>query len=152
MAQTIHCDGEGHADAHADVLVTMTANGDTSAWCNDHYLQFCAAVVQAAMAAEAELEANDQAALANLEGVTPGPGEAADQGEPAPSPEADPAAGFPGYTSPGPEGDQPLQGDLGGSETGEGVQAAPEPTPELVAVPGGPAGATDDPGGSPVSS
>lgn len=137
MAQTIHCDGTDHRDVPADILVSRIANGDTSAWCNDHFLEFCLAVVQAAEAAEAELRSTDQAALANLEGSGPGPGAAASDGDPDAL-----GAGFPGAAEPddgpgGQAGPESVQESLGATETGEGGEEAPEPAADALAQPGG---------------
>lgn len=71
MAEPIRCDYL-EADPHlADVILSRIANGpaETTAWCNDHFLVVCRAVVDAAAAAEAE--ATDDAAVAALEGSIP---------------------------------------------------------------------------------
>lgn len=146
MAQTIHCDGTDHRDVPADILVSRIANGDTSAWCNDHFLEFCLAVVQAAEAAEAELRSADQASLANLEGSAPGPGELADDGDQDAS-----ASGFPGAAEPDdragdPAGPESVQEGLGATETGEGGEEAPESAADVLGQPGGPGEPQRDPG------
>lgn len=43
MAQPIHCDFTGCGEL-ADVMVSRTANGETLAWCDDHYLVMCEAI------------------------------------------------------------------------------------------------------------
>lgn len=128
MAQAIHCDGEGHREALADVMVSRLENGETTAWCFDHYIELCRSMVVAADAAAAELaaqaEADESAAEATRRLELVAERQAAKAGESAGSPEA---AG-PDGGSAGPAGDESLQGGLGGPETGDPDAAAPEPT------------------------
>lgn len=136
MAQAIHCDGEGHRDAMADVLVSRIENGDTSAWCMDHYVELCRAVVETFEAAERE--ATEAEALARLE--TAG---AAAQAKAGPGPELyDPSEGSPDpVPDPGvqtfrQEGDESVQEGVGGTETGASPEAAPESAPDVDGAPG----------------
>lgn len=63
MAQPINCDGAGEGHP-ADVLVSRLDNGETTAWCDLHYIEVCRAIVDAVEAAERD--ATDAAALAQL--------------------------------------------------------------------------------------
>ncbi len=76
MAQTIHCDAEGHADVPADVLVTQIETGTVSAWCVASFRDYCEAIVVGYDQAMAEAQAADAEAAARLEGAEPGEGEA----------------------------------------------------------------------------
>ncbi len=51
MAQRIHCDYTG-CGRLADVMTSRLADGDTTAWCFEHYVAVCQAVVAEAQAAE----------------------------------------------------------------------------------------------------
>ena len=55
MAQLIHCDYTD-CPALADVLISRIANGETMAWCDDHYLEMSAAIVAAAEAIAAGMD------------------------------------------------------------------------------------------------
>lgn len=68
MAEPIRCDWTDAQPHLADVIVSRISGGpiETTAWCNDHYLAVCLAVVQAAAEAEA---ATDAEATARLEAV-----------------------------------------------------------------------------------
>lgn len=136
MAQAIHCDGEGHRDAAADVLVSRLENGETSAWCFDHYVEVCAAIVATVEQARAEAAAADTEALARLEAV--GAAQAGKAGDVDPEAEAEPGPGgeFPLDGVTGPAGDVADQAGLGGPETGDTAGVAPEATAELSAQPG----------------
>jgi len=168
MAQAIHCDGEGHLEVLADVMVSNLANGDTSAWCFAHYVDVSRALVDTFDQAVAEKEAAEVAA--RLEGITPpeGSDQAPDAGGsevpaelPADDPEGTATAELPGgpeapEPAPAPpdlgvgtfrpEGDQPVQEGLGSSETGAAGQPDSEPTAVENGPPGQPGGATEDAG------
>lgn len=128
MAQAIHCDWEGDAETPADVLVSQTADGSTSAWCFAHYVDVCRSVVETV---ESTIrEAADREAAAKLEGVTPppgsdqGPGDVAEVTSSGVIPTA-PDLGVSGFR---PEGDQPVQEGLGDPETPGPGQSASDPT------------------------
>src|SRR5437868_14011443 len=126
MAQPVHCDMQG-TEAHlADVLVSMIANGDTSAWCFTHYLDVCQAALDTATEAAAFAASQDQEAVDRLAGATPGPGEAtADEtAQAAPTAPAEPTGPDGGPS--GEAGDQPDQAGLGGRAAGR--EAEPQPT------------------------
>lgn len=136
MAQAIHCDWEGDAETPADVLVSQTADGSTSAWCFAHYVEVCRQVVAtveetiAEAAATAEADATAAEADRRLAGIEPA------------TPERDPETGFP-FAETGPDGqpggeagDQPVQESLGGPETGDPGQPAPEYGPAVEPEPG----------------
>lgn len=53
MAQTIHCDYDG-CDEPYDMMVSRQADGETTAWCDGHFLWFCETVVAAAAQSEAD--------------------------------------------------------------------------------------------------
>jgi len=70
MAQPIHCDGPG--DQHpADVMLSMLANGDTLAWCMEHYIAAARMLVEMADAPTPEDQAAEATAIARLETVKP---------------------------------------------------------------------------------
>jgi hypothetical protein len=141
MPQPIYCDwtvedGTKHA-SYADVMVTNLNNGDTDAYCNEHYLAFMQTVVEQVAAAAAggpaaavpapgadlvESEAEAAATAADVERRLADPtpsGTSSDVG-------AVPAA-LPGTAPVG-----PLDGP--GAPGTQEVAAAP--TPETVGAPG----------------
>lgn len=63
MAQPINCDYAGEVHP-ADVLVSRLGDGETTAWCDPHYIEVARAIVDAVEAAERQ--ATDEAALAQL--------------------------------------------------------------------------------------
>lgn len=69
MAQLIHCDYAG-CTVLADVLITRIANGETLAWCDEHYLDMSIAIVAAAEAISAGMPPDepDNAVLADAVG------------------------------------------------------------------------------------
>ncbi|TMK84605.1 MAG: hypothetical protein E6G44_09735 [Actinobacteria bacterium] len=62
MAQPMHCDYAGCPNL-GDWIVSRVDNGDTFAWCQEHYVLLCRATVE--QANQAELEAQQQAAQAD---------------------------------------------------------------------------------------
>lgn len=136
MAQAIHCDWEGDAETPADVLVSQTVDGSTSAWCFAHYVEVCRQVVETV---EATIrEAADAEAAAKLAGVTPPPG--SDQEPAGNSPFLD---DFATRRESGPddqpdraEGGQPEPEGLGGPETGGPGQPDPGPPSDPSDQPG----------------
>lgn len=83
MAQPINCDAAGEVHP-ADVIVSRLADGDTAAWCDEHYVEVCLAIADAVGAAERQ--ATDSAALAALGAAgSPEPDKGPEPGEtPAP--------------------------------------------------------------------
>lgn len=64
---TLHCDASD-CPSYADVLVSRIANGDTLAWCDQHFVQMCMAVADSMV--QTEVDATDADALTRL-GVQP---------------------------------------------------------------------------------
>lgn len=143
MAQAIHCDTTDHADVLADVMVSQTANGDTSAWCFPCYVEVCRQVVETVEATVREATAAE--AEARLAGVTPPDGSDQEPDGSSDTPGPGQVSGPPdlGVSSFHPEGDQPVQEGLGGPETGDPGQPPSEPAPAGSAAPGA---LTDAPG------
>jgi len=151
MAQAVHCDHQG-SDTHlADVLVSQLANGDTTAWCFTHYVDVCQAVLDTVAATEAEAAQAAADANARLEGVTPPAGQD--------EPEEVTSAGLAGFSDPtgpddagaGQEGPEPVQEGLGGTETGDGAEGAPESTAEPSDAPGAVLGPEEEPQAEPAT-
>lgn len=59
MAQPIHCDHQGSDPHLADQLISRLATGDTTAWCDPHYLEVVMAIAGAVAEAEADTVAQE---------------------------------------------------------------------------------------------
>ena len=141
MPQPIYCDWtmeDGTKDPRfADVMVTNLNNGDTDAYCNEHYLAFMQTVVEQVAAAAggenpaavpapgADLVASEAEAAATAADVEARlgdpPGSAGSSGG------AEAPAALPGTAPVGP---------LDSPSAPETSEVAPEPTPEPVGAPG----------------
>ena len=127
MAQPIHCDAQGFDPHLADVMVSRVADGDTTAWCFNHYVLVCQSVIDAATEAQAMADQADREAADRLEGTAPGAGEApAAEADPPGSQEA-PAATGPDDGPDRPAGDPPQEESLG-SPAPDGEEAAESAT------------------------
>lgn len=124
MGQPIHCDyaGEPHL---ADVMITRIANGETLAWCDEHYVEVCRAIAEAVDGQERAQA--DAAALAALGAAPAGDG-------PPTSPGSSDAGDPPAVPPTAPDSGPPKRVRHSGASPSTGE--APEPN----------LGATDDPG------
>lgn len=146
MSQPIHCDAPGCPEL-AVVIVGAIVSGDQAAWCWDHYLASCAAIVEQAVQAEADATAAE--AVARIAEVTPPAGSDQEPDVPGITPDSPiPPAGepFPGTAQVRRRHHPPVVGRQEYPAPADAGEVAPEATPDGIAAPGPstePTGATE---------